>query len=125
MVSVAANRSCKRPTAAPCTWLRSWTWRRNERRPKCLSRILRQFATTMRARCCQPNRRTRRCGLVRERWFWGLRSRGASKRRNHVAEESTMKSRLLDDRAEKTYVLVFDAGDEVVSGLTDFAKREK
>jgi predicted DNA-binding protein with PD1-like motif len=36
-----------------------------------------------------------------------------------------MKSRLLDDRAEKTYVLVFDAGDEVVSGLTDFAKREK
>ncbi len=36
-----------------------------------------------------------------------------------------MKFRLLDDRDEKTYVLVFDAGDEVVSGLTDFAKREK
>lgn len=36
-----------------------------------------------------------------------------------------MKSKLLDDRGEKTFVLVFDTDDEVVSGLTDFAKREK
>lgn len=36
-----------------------------------------------------------------------------------------MKSKFLDDRGEKTYVLVFDTDDEVVSGLTDFAKREK
>ena len=37
-----------------------------------------------------------------------------------------MKSKLLhDDRGEKTYVIVFDTGDEVASGLLDFAKKQK
>jgi predicted DNA-binding protein with PD1-like motif len=35
-----------------------------------------------------------------------------------------MKSRLLLDRAERTFVVVFDKGEEVVEGLTDFAGRE-
>ncbi|HET6884354.1 MAG TPA: PPC domain-containing DNA-binding protein [Pirellulales bacterium] len=36
-----------------------------------------------------------------------------------------MKSKLLHAEAdEKTYVLVFDTGEEVTSGLLDFAKRE-
>ena len=36
-----------------------------------------------------------------------------------------MKSKLLHDGGEKTFVLVFDTGDEVVSGLLDFAKEHK
>ena len=36
-----------------------------------------------------------------------------------------MKSKLLDDAGEKTFVLVFDTGDEVAAGLTEFAKAEK
>jgi predicted DNA-binding protein with PD1-like motif len=36
-----------------------------------------------------------------------------------------MKSKLLSDGGEKTFVLVFDTGDEVVSGLLDFAKEHK
>lgn len=32
-----------------------------------------------------------------------------------------MKSRLLHDGAEKTFVIIFDKGDEVASGLLDFA----
>lgn len=35
-----------------------------------------------------------------------------------------MKAKLLDERGEKTFVLVFDVDDEVVAGLTDFARRE-
>ncbi len=36
-----------------------------------------------------------------------------------------MKSRLLDDsNGQKTYALVFDAGDEAMAGLLDFAQRE-
>lgn len=34
-----------------------------------------------------------------------------------------MKSKLLDDRAGKTFALVFDTGDEVAAGLLEFAKR--
>lgn len=34
-----------------------------------------------------------------------------------------MKEKLLHDQGEKTYVLVFDPGDEVVRGLTGFAGR--
>lgn len=33
-----------------------------------------------------------------------------------------MKSRLIDDSGRKTYVVVFDKGDEVKAGLTRFAK---
>lgn len=35
-----------------------------------------------------------------------------------------MKSSLLQDRGERTFVVVFDKGDEVVAGLTAFAARE-
>ena len=35
-----------------------------------------------------------------------------------------MKSTLLLDRAERTFVVVFDKGEEVVEGLTMFAGRE-
>ena len=36
-----------------------------------------------------------------------------------------MKSKLLSDGGEKTFVIVFDAGDEVVAGLLDFAKEQR
>ena len=36
-----------------------------------------------------------------------------------------MKSKLLDDAGEKTFVLVFDTGDQVAAGLTEFAKAQK
>ena len=36
-----------------------------------------------------------------------------------------MREKLLHDRGEKTYALVFDPGDEVVSGLTGFAGRHR
>ena len=36
-----------------------------------------------------------------------------------------MKSKLLHDGGEKTFVLVFDTGDEVAAGLLDFAKEHK
>ena len=36
-----------------------------------------------------------------------------------------MKSALLLDRAERTFVVVFDKGEEVVQGLTAFASRER
>ena len=37
-----------------------------------------------------------------------------------------MKSKLISDRpGEKTYVLIFDKGDEVISTLTSFAKENK
>jgi hypothetical protein len=36
-----------------------------------------------------------------------------------------MKSRLLHDGDEKTYVLAFDMGDEVVATLTEFAERHE
>jgi predicted DNA-binding protein with PD1-like motif len=36
-----------------------------------------------------------------------------------------MKSKLIQDGAEKTFVLVFETGDEVVAGLLRFAKDEK
>lgn len=35
-----------------------------------------------------------------------------------------MKSKLLDASGQKTFALVFDKGDEVVAGLTGFAKAE-
>lgn len=34
-----------------------------------------------------------------------------------------MQSQLLHDEGRKTYALVFDTGDEVISGLTEFAKQ--
>jgi predicted DNA-binding protein with PD1-like motif len=34
-----------------------------------------------------------------------------------------MNSKLLSDGDEKTYALIFDAGDEVAAGLLDFARR--
>jgi uncharacterized protein len=36
-----------------------------------------------------------------------------------------MRASLLLDRGERTFVVVFDKGDEVVEGLTDFAGRER
>lgn len=36
-----------------------------------------------------------------------------------------MKSRLLRDQDEKTWALIFEAGDEVVSTLTEFAKQQR
>ena len=36
-----------------------------------------------------------------------------------------MKSKLLDDAGEKTFVMIFDAGDKVAAGLTEFAKQQK
>jgi uncharacterized protein len=36
-----------------------------------------------------------------------------------------MRSSLLLDRGERTFVLVFDKGDEVIEGLTSFAGRER
>jgi predicted DNA-binding protein with PD1-like motif len=35
-----------------------------------------------------------------------------------------MESKLINDAREKTYALIFDKGDEVIAGLTNFAKRE-
>jgi predicted DNA-binding protein with PD1-like motif len=35
-----------------------------------------------------------------------------------------MQSSLLQDRGERTFVVVFDKGDEIVAGLTTFAARE-
>lgn len=34
-----------------------------------------------------------------------------------------MKTKLIYDQGEKTFAIVFDKGDEVISGLTEFAKR--
>ena len=36
-----------------------------------------------------------------------------------------MQSKLLLDRAERTFVVVFDKGEEVVEGLTTFASRQR
>jgi uncharacterized protein len=36
-----------------------------------------------------------------------------------------MKSKLINDQAEKTFVLVFDTGDEVVAKLLEFAKQQQ
>lgn len=36
-----------------------------------------------------------------------------------------MKSKLITDQAEKTFVLVFDTGDEVVAKLLEFAKQHQ
>jgi uncharacterized protein len=36
-----------------------------------------------------------------------------------------MRSKLLHDGGEKTWVLIFDKGDEVVSGLTRFAEEQR
>lgn len=36
-----------------------------------------------------------------------------------------MKSKLINDEREKTFVLVFETGDEVTAGLLDFAKQHK
>jgi predicted DNA-binding protein with PD1-like motif len=36
-----------------------------------------------------------------------------------------MKSKLLDEQGEKTYILVFDRGDEVMTTLLDFARKNK
>lgn len=42
-----------------------------------------------------------------------------------INEETIMKSKLINHDGEKTYVLVFDEGDEVSSGLLKFAKKNK
>lgn len=34
-----------------------------------------------------------------------------------------MQAKLLSDQAEKTWALIFETGDEVMAGLTDFAKK--
>jgi predicted DNA-binding protein with PD1-like motif len=36
-----------------------------------------------------------------------------------------MKSKLLDASGQKTFALIFDKGEEVVAGLTEFAKSER
>jgi predicted DNA-binding protein with PD1-like motif len=36
-----------------------------------------------------------------------------------------MKAKLLNDQGEKVYALVFDTGDEVLSGLTEFARQNR
>ncbi|MFL6208712.1 MAG: PPC domain-containing DNA-binding protein [Pyrinomonadaceae bacterium] len=36
-----------------------------------------------------------------------------------------MKSKLIHDGGEKTFVIVFDTGDEVVAGLLDFAREHR
>lgn len=36
-----------------------------------------------------------------------------------------MKSKLINDERERTYVLIFDTGDEVTAGLLDFARQHK
>jgi predicted DNA-binding protein with PD1-like motif len=36
-----------------------------------------------------------------------------------------MKAKLLSERGEKTYAVIFDTGDEVVAGLTSFAKEKR
>lgn len=36
-----------------------------------------------------------------------------------------MKSKLINDEREKTYVLIFDTGDEVAAGLLEFAQQNK
>ena len=35
-----------------------------------------------------------------------------------------MRSKLLSERGEKSFAVVFDTGDEVVSGLTEFARQQ-
>lgn len=34
-----------------------------------------------------------------------------------------IKSKLISDEKEKTYAIIFDAGDEVMKGLLDFAEK--
>ncbi|HSD43639.1 MAG TPA: PPC domain-containing DNA-binding protein [Burkholderiales bacterium] len=48
------------------------------------------------------------------------RSRGTARVR-HLHLYATMKAKLLDDSGERTIALVFDAGDEVIDGLRQFA----
>lgn len=36
-----------------------------------------------------------------------------------------MKSKLLNENGQKTYLVVFDSGDEVISGITQFAKNNQ
>jgi uncharacterized protein len=36
-----------------------------------------------------------------------------------------MRAKLISDQAEKTYAVIFDTGDEVASGLLEFAKRNR
>jgi predicted DNA-binding protein with PD1-like motif len=36
-----------------------------------------------------------------------------------------MKAKLINERGEKTYAVVFDKGDEVVEGLLSFARENK
>ena len=36
-----------------------------------------------------------------------------------------MKAKLLDSQGAKTFALIFDTGDEVLAGLTEFARRER
>lgn len=40
-------------------------------------------------------------------------------------EEANMKSKLINSNGEKTYVLVFDEGDKLSTGLLNFAKEKK
>lgn len=42
-----------------------------------------------------------------------------------LVEKLVMKSKLLDDAGEKTFVIIFDPGDKVAAGLTEFAKQQK
>src|SRR5438067_104586 len=38
--------------------------------------------------------------------------------------QGVMKAKLLSERGEKTYAVIFETGDEVVSGLTSFATEQ-
>lgn len=40
-------------------------------------------------------------------------------------EEANMKSKLINSNGEKTYVLVFDEGNQVSTGLLNFAKKKR
>jgi uncharacterized protein len=43
---------------------------------------------------------------------------------NIAGKEQHMQTKLLNDRGEKTFAIIFDKGDEVMAGLLDFARRE-
>jgi predicted DNA-binding protein with PD1-like motif len=42
-----------------------------------------------------------------------------------VHREAQVKAKLLQDQGEKTWAVIFDKGDEVVAGLTSFAKEQR
>jgi predicted DNA-binding protein with PD1-like motif len=55
---------------------------------------------------------------------FGTGDNGAQKKVRLRRREKVMQSKLINDAKEKTYALIFDKGDEVIAGLTNFARQK-